>query len=275
MAIDSQGRVRKASQVYDPIGVVVTEKSGRMFVRRTSAGYILDVVAELIPPPVQMPSQSPNKAIVEAFEEFRQQEVEAQKRAIGTALNNALAGELVTMTLGGFDVPKMPPIPSIPTPRLPKPPSIPTFDFAMPDIPIPASNDMTRTIWAGLLKSDGNEVSAPDYKRIKVQLKGGVTKNRIEFPMAQSTWGTVVRVGLFANDTSRDILLEFTFGGSGSASVNIGDSVCIDNVEIECEPIPSERKPVEDLSVDETSKGPLKQRMNATRDALRKLKEGL
>lgn len=259
---------------YEQIGIVVTDTSGKMFVRSHRGGYMLDAVAELIP----SPKQSPNQQIAEAFEEFRSQEIEAQKRVIGTALNSALAGELVAMTFGGVPFPKMPPIPSIPIPNLPKIPSlpsIPTFEFTMPDIPVPMSKEMTRTIWAGLFKQDGNEVSASDYKRCKLQLKGGVTKNRIEFPMAQSAWGTVVRVGLFANEQSRDILLEFTFGGTGSASVNIGDSVCIDNVEIECEPISSAPKAVEDLSVDEATKEPLKQRMNATRDALRKLKEGL
>jgi len=235
---------------------------------------MLDVFAELITPP----EQSPNQRIAEAFEEFRSRDIAEQKRVLGTALNSALAGEIAKVTFGGLPMPKMPPMPSIPTPNLPQIPSLPslpTFEFTMPDIPIPASKDMTRTIWAGLLKQDGNEVSSPDYKRIKIQLKGGVTKNRIEFPMAQHPWGTVVRVGLFANETSRDILLEFTFGGSGSASVNVGDSVCIDNVEIECEPIESPPKPVEDLSVDAATKEPLKKRMGATRDALRKLKEGL
>lgn len=269
VALDMNGQVIKASKVYDPIGVVVCDKtSGELHVRSKSGPYILDKFAKLIPSQTPTPSQK----MAEAFEEFRSKDISEQKRLLGVALNSASVGDSVSVSLGGFQLPKMP---DLPLPQLPSIPKIPSFGIDMTDIPIPADKEMTRTIWVGLFKASGEEVSSSDYKRIKLQLKGGITKNRIEFPMAQSAWGTIVRVGLFAAEKSTEILLEFTFGGSGSAPINPGDSVCIDNVEIECEPIASVQKPVEDLSVDEATKGSLKQRMNATRDALRKLKDDL
>lgn len=73
------------------------------------------------------------------------------------------------------------------------------------------------------------EVSGRGYERQPIEFESGTNKNQITFPQALSNWGTISHGGLFADG---ELVAVFSFGGY-SKWINNGDTVSIDNVEIE------------------------------------------
>jgi len=95
----------------------------------------------------------------------------------------------------------------------------------------------TQTIWLGLyttMRGAFTEISAPGYTRMPVVVVDGVgTTGKVNWPAAQTDWGTVTHVGIFLG--ARQWLGPVWQAKVSRTWVEIGDTLSFDTVYLEPE----------------------------------------
>lgn len=231
---------------------------------------------------------SKSQTAVERHEEMNHQVREHASRVIGRALNDALAGQMVGVEFGGMKAPSIsfPPLPQRPLPSLPTLP-VPKLSSitdilsfgngkaaTVQELPIVFDKNGKKLVWVGLLRDDGREVQASEYDRQSVEIDISGTTSTVNFPQAVSDWGLITHMAIYeAPDASMPLL---TFPTTNSARVTSGTTMSLSNIKIQTVPAglaPTKRLhlPMEDLSVKDTDKEGLKEKMEEARLRLKGL----
>lgn len=253
VALNEQGEVIKAGKVYDPIGVVMGDPSGGYVIRAIEKGYVTNTIARWDPkkdpdpivdvlramnndPHLNAVIQSRvNSAAGLREEANRKVRIEAS-RVLGTALHDAVVGEMAKVLLGSSNVPTLnfPPPPPIPMPSLP---SIPTFSLPLDEpkeIKVVFDKDGKRPFWLGLLRQDGKEVQSPEYDRQMVELDIRGSSVGTKFPTALSDWGIITHIAMYETPDASTPLL--TFPTTVPTSVSPGTTMNLANIQITTSP---------------------------------------
>jgi hypothetical protein len=301
VALNEKGEVVKASNINDPIGIVVNDPILGPIVKSMSKdgymGAVIDVVdtewnSDKYLDPIDdiqramMSDPHLNAAIQSRIDAASKSQTvrEHASRVIGRTLNDAVAGQMVGVEIEGMKAPlvSFPPLPSRLLPALPTIPLITDIIGLCDDRNVATSQDIKlvfdkngkKTVWVGLLRDDGREVQASEYDRQSVEIDVTGTTSKVNFPQACSDWGLITHIAIYEFPDSASPL--FTSPTTNSAHVTSGTTMSLSNIVIQTTPTglaPTKRLhlPMEDLSVKGTDKESLKEKMEEARLRLKGL----
>lgn len=300
VALDKNGEIIKAGNVYDPIGIVMMDdRLGHPVIRTLQHGYVgaaLEVANTawnplIDPDPIEDLRQKMMNAVRmdphlpaivrdrldrrQAEQEAQAAMIQSQAQILGTAMTSALAGQLAEVHLGGHKLPTfdigIPSPPPIPMPGIP---SLPTYKTPMDDnsqlVKIVFDKDGKRPFWVGLLLQDGREVQAPEYDRQMVEIDMRGSSVSTKFPTAARDWGVVTHVALYDSPDASTPML--TFPTNVATNVTTGSVLNLANVQINTMPVglaPEKRLHLGPPKVSEEEREPLKKQMEEARSRLK------